>query len=105
MNGSEVSRQKIDTLVSIGAGGIVENTLNKIISYQLSKYRNNIAEISRELGKFEKTYNMSSEEFHRKFESGELGDEADFFEWSGLYENVLLYEKRTKKLESFDTES
>lgn len=98
------SRKKIDTLISIGAGEIVENTLNKVISYQLAKYRDNINQINRELEKFEKTYKMPSQEFYQKFEAGELGDGADFFEWSGLYENVLLYEERMKKLESLDTE-
>jgi hypothetical protein len=36
-----MARKKIDTLFSIGAGGIVENTLNKLIHYQLAKYRDN----------------------------------------------------------------
>ncbi len=33
-------------------------------------------------------------------ESGELGDGGDFFEWIGLYENVLLYSKRVEMLEA-----
>jgi hypothetical protein len=37
--------------------------------------------------------------FYREFEAGNLGDEGDFFEWSSLYENVLLYESRVKKIE------
>lgn len=92
--------KKIDALLSIGAGEIVDNTLNKLISYQLSKYRDNIAQIKRELETFETNYNMSSEEFYRAFESGKLGDEGDYFEWSSLYENVLLYEDRIKKMAS-----
>jgi hypothetical protein len=98
------SRKKMDALISIGAGEIIENTLNKLIHYQLAKYRNNISQINRELEKFEKNYEMSSNVFYRKFESGELGDDGDFFEWSSLYENVLLYEKRIVELESLNTE-
>lgn len=95
--------KKIDALISLGAGEILENTLNKLIHYQLAKYRNNISHIKRELEKFEKNYNMSSEVFHQDFEAGKLGDEGDFFEWSSLYENVLLYEKRIKEMEFLTT--
>ncbi len=66
----------------------------------MARYRNNIKEISTELEAFEKEYSMSSEECHRRFESGELGDGGDFFEWIGLYENVLLCKKRMEMLEA-----
>jgi hypothetical protein len=63
-----------------------------------AKYRNHIEQISGELEKFETNYKMSSEQFYRDFEAGELGDDEDFFEWSSLYENVLLYKKRIEEL-------
>ncbi len=36
------SRKKMDALISIGAGKVVENALNKVINYKLAKYRNHI---------------------------------------------------------------
>ena len=69
-----------------------------MINYHLAKYRNYIAQLSRELERFETNYKMSSEQFYQKFEAGELGDDGDFFEWSSLYENVLLYKKRLEEL-------
>lgn len=96
--------KRIDALITIGAGEIVENTLNKLINYQLAKYRNNINQIKGELEKFEKIYNMPSEVFYKKFEAGKLGDNGDFFEWSSLYENILLYEKKIKEIEPLITE-
>jgi hypothetical protein len=95
--------KKIDTLLAIGAGEIIENTLNKLINYQLAKYREHIRRIKSELEKFEQRYNMSSEVFYSEFEAGRLGDAGDFFEWSGLYENVLLYMDRVRMMESLDT--
>jgi hypothetical protein len=92
------SRKKIDTLISIGAGKVVENALNKVVNYQLAKYRNHIAQINQELEKFETNYKMSSEQFYQDFQAGELGDDENFFEWSSLYENVLLYNKRIEEL-------
>jgi len=93
------SKRMMDALISIGAGRIVENALSKVIRFQLDKYRNSIDQINREMEKFETTYKMSSEQFYLKFESGELGDDEDFFEWSGLYENVRLYKKRIEDLD------
>ncbi len=41
---------------------------------------------------------MSSEECYQRFQSGELGDDGDIFEWVALYENVVLYRKRIQEL-------
>jgi hypothetical protein len=93
------SKKMMEGLFSIGAGKIVENTLSKVISFQLSRYRDSIDRINSDLKKFETAYKMSSEQFYQKFEEGELGDDEDFFEWSGLYENVRLFKKRIEDLD------
>ncbi len=72
--------------------------MNKLTGSQVAKYRSNIDQINRELEQFENKYNMSSELFYREFEAGKLGDEGDYFEWSSLYENILLYQARIKKI-------
>lgn len=72
--------------------------MNKLIAFQIAKYRSNIKQIRYELSRLEAKYKISSEDFFRKFESGELGDDADYFEWGGLYENVLLYTERISTL-------
>lgn len=95
-----ISQKKIDVLMEIGAGAIIDSTLSKLIDIQIARYRSNIKEIRTELKGFEKKFGMSSEECYRRFESGELGDEGDFFEWIGLYENILLYKKRIEMLEA-----
>lgn len=38
-------------------------------------------EFLKDCQRFETEYNLSSEEFLERFESGELGDDADFFKW------------------------
>ncbi len=94
------SKEKLELLLSIGAGQMIENTLNKIIYFQLTKYKETTETVKKELVQFEKRFRMTSEQFYRDFEDGKLGDDGDFFEWSGLYENVLLYTERIKKLET-----
>ncbi|MFQ6072505.1 MAG: hypothetical protein ACE5KT_07385 [Methanosarcinales archaeon] len=46
---------------------------------------------------FEKKYNISSEEFLKKFESGELGDAQDFFEWWGLIRGLKKLKERMQQ--------
>ena len=45
---------------------------------------------------FEKKYGMKTEEFYKKFTSGKLGDDMDFFEWKASAElyNELKEEKK-----------
>lgn len=102
-NSTGAAHQKIDALIALGAGEIVANTLNKLISYRLEKYRGCIAQIEAELKKFEKNYKMASDVFYREFEAGNLGDAGDYFEWSSLYENILLYRERIEKMEALIT--
>ena len=45
-------------------------------------------------------YKMPSNTFHQQFEAGELGDEMDFFEWSGLYE---LWQDMQHKIELLES--
>ena len=35
---------------------------------------------------FENQYGWTTPEFYERFEKGELGDDADFFEWSATWE-------------------
>ena len=79
------SRRKIYILLSFGADKELDTSLNKLIVFQIAKYRANIEQLQLEFKSFEAKYKMSSEDFYNKFESGKLGDDADFFEWAGLY--------------------
>lgn len=92
------AQRKIAALIEIGAANIVENAINKIISFQIAKYQRAIRQIQQELKPFEEKYRVSSEECCKRFNTGELGDDGDFFEWIGLWENILLYQGRIEKL-------
>ncbi|MBE9226220.1 hypothetical protein IQ264_12375 [Phormidium sp. LEGE 05292] len=45
-----------------------------------------MADLDRRLKIFETKYQMSSEDFHQRFQAGELGDSMEFFEWNTYYE-------------------
>lgn len=44
------------------------------------------ARLKQQLADFEKQYAMESVDFYEQFEHGDLGDAADFVEWSATYE-------------------
>ncbi len=94
------SRGKVDILLSFGADQELDTSLNKLIIFQIAKYRTHMHQIECELKSYEIKYNLTSKEFFHRFESGMLGDAADYFEWSGLYENILLYKERIHSLEA-----
>lgn len=44
-----------------------------------------LAETTRTLRQYEKKYKMTSAEFYRRFQAGELSEELDFFDWRVQY--------------------
>jgi hypothetical protein len=51
---------------------------------KLRQYRKELRDIRKAKKKFETRYEMESEEFLKRFEAGELGDETDYIEWASL---------------------
>ena len=46
------------------------------------------------LDEYEQKYQMTSEEFYRKYHAGELEEHWDFIDWIGQYETKLAAEKQ-----------
>jgi hypothetical protein len=44
-------------------------------------YSNATAYYTKALGEFEEKYQLATEAFVKRFESGEMGDEGDYFDW------------------------
>lgn len=43
---------------------------------------------------FEQQYSLSSDEFLKRFEAGELGDAADYFDWYAAQRGADLWQRR-----------
>ena len=91
-------QKRVEAMQKIGAGALADQALRKLIHLQPQKYEKQLEEVQRELEPFEKQHSMSSEECHRRFMAGELGDDADIVDWMGLYDNALLYRERIETL-------
>ena len=78
----------------------LRKALAKIITYEISKTRQELRELKKDLKAYEKRFNMSSKNFFKKFLDGDLEDSADFFEWSSLYRMYLRSSERLDILRS-----
>ncbi|NQE55097.1 hypothetical protein C5S29_16110 [ANME-1 cluster archaeon GoMg3.2] len=56
-------------------------------------------EYTSDLESFERKYKMSSEEFIQKFESGDLGDDAEWFDFLFAYRAYEHVRKKLKLIE------
>lgn len=59
----------------------VTDVLGSAVRHELDMARTRRDEFLQECQAFETKYHLSSDEFLKQFESGDLGDEADFFTW------------------------
>jgi hypothetical protein len=65
-------------------------------------YRQKLAYYEQILAEFEKQHNMTTAEFQRGFDSGELGDAPEWFDWDGY---AALAEEARKMLAEVGQES
>ena len=45
-----------------------------------------LVELTRDMVRLEVKYNISSEEFYKKYNKGEMGDKMEIIRWAGWYE-------------------
>jgi len=81
--------QKLEKyLVSTGKNvdKVFANSISKIYQREIRKSNEMINSLTNQLEMFENKYNLKSNDFIKKYESGILGDDIDFVEWSSTYD-------------------
>ncbi|MEI7869548.1 MAG: hypothetical protein WCI11_16790 [Candidatus Methylumidiphilus sp.] len=78
---------------------VVDRTLDKVIELENAQTRQELNSIKVRLEELEQKYQMTSANFQHRFREGELGDEADFFEWSAFYDMAQNLHQRLQLLE------
>lgn len=95
---------KIKTLKELAELGkedeTILKTIDKLMEYKIEQLKKDLKEIKNKLSIFEKKYKMSSKNFIKKFESGELGDDISFIQWSSLYDMYTRIESRLNSIRS-----
>jgi hypothetical protein len=67
------------------ADEVVDLTLRKLLEHQIQKDDTQLADLRADLARFEHRYAMSSADFFSRYQTGQMGDDADVFEWNALY--------------------
>lgn len=79
---------------------VIDRAMDKLIAMERHRAQQELTDLEGRLRDFEARYHMSSEDFQTRFQMGELGDEADFFEWSAFYDMRQAVRERLKSLET-----
>jgi hypothetical protein len=83
-----------------GSHAAIEQTLDKIIDQELSVVQKKKAELDQDLQEFEARYEMNSETFIQRFQTGSLGDDMDFVEWNAFYHLNQSLQRQIELLKS-----
>ena len=73
---------------------VIDRTLDKLLAVEAERALAERRDLEARLSAYEKQFNMSSQEFYRRFRSGELGDGMDLVEWSVFYEMYQAIRQR-----------
>ena len=92
---------KLETLKDTFTDNLeLSHVLTKLLSVVLNQYQLRLERYARDLRDYEERYGMDTAAFHERFEAGEMGDSADFFEWDGLYDLQRDLTEKIRRLES-----
>ncbi|MEA3345785.1 MAG: hypothetical protein U9Q78_06015 [Chloroflexota bacterium] len=80
---------------------VIDRAVDKLLAAEIERAYAERRDLEARLADYEKRYHMSSEEFHRRFRAGELGDGMDFVEWSVFYE---MYQAMLERLEMLEVD-
>jgi len=80
----------------------VDATIEKLVAIEHARLQRDAENLEERLRTFEKQYGLPSVEFDRRFHAGEMGDEADMFEWSAFYR---MWSSVQEQLQTLDSES
>ena len=77
---------------------VTDAALLRVASSQAARDEAVLRDLERDLSELEQQYEMSSEEFFRRWQAGEMADTADFMDWSALYQMVREVRERLELL-------
>jgi len=104
MTAPAATLHKLQALESLYRQGyqsdLVDRTVDKVIDLERARLRQELADMTTRIDAFEQAYHMVSADFSRRFHAGELGDEADFFQWSAFHDIAQALRRRLQEFES-----
>lgn len=80
------------------ASPLTEQTLDKLVAFEIDLCRTQLAQLEADLAQFEQQYELSSPEFYRRFQAGESDDRLDYVEWASLVQMAQNLQERLRLL-------
>ncbi len=66
------------------ASVLMDRTLEKLFDYETTISHQQLSQLEDDLAVYEKQYDMSSDEFYRRYQKGQTDDRMDYVEWASL---------------------
>jgi hypothetical protein len=76
---------------------VVDLTLRKLIERQVQQDETQLAELRRDLQRFEQRYGITSNDFYARYQAGQVSDDMDAFEWNVAFK---MYSRLVKAVET-----
>ena len=80
------------------ASPLMERTLDKLLVYEAEACRAQLAQLQTDLAELEQRYGLPSDEFYRRFQSGQTDDRMDYVEWASLVQMAENLRERLRLL-------
>ena len=78
------------------ASPLMTITIDKLFAHETAESRAQLEELQEDLSTLEALYQMSSEEFYRRYQAGQLDDRMDFVEWASLVQMAANLQERLR---------
>jgi len=78
---------------------VMELVIEKLLKREATRMDELKQRLSGQKTEFEEKYRLNSEEFCRRYEKGEMGDDMDYVEWSATVDMLAGIEKRLSLLQ------
>ena len=102
MEATVATLEKLQILEALCRSGyqsdLIQRTIDKLIALEQARVQNELSNLTAHLEAFENRYEMSSDEFYQRYEDGELGDAANFMEWSSFFDMAQSARRHLNRL-------
>ncbi|MBA3018137.1 MAG: hypothetical protein KJ550_03440 [Proteobacteria bacterium] len=76
------------------------NEIKVSLRREYELYSNAVAFYKKALQEFEEKYHLSTQTFLKRFEDGQMGDEADYFDWYAFAKLLARWRKTRSAIRS-----
>lgn len=99
MLGTDERLERLAQLERLGlTSSLVAVTIDKLYEHEIAEARSKLEGFEAELAEFEFQYDMTSDDFFKRFQDGQMGDDMDFFDWAALAQMTHNLRERLKLL-------